>query len=38
MSFSDSEIIIIVMMLPVFGLLWGAFCNLFIQRLLLVDA
>lgn len=38
MNFSDSEIFIMVMMLPVFGGLWGAFCNALIQRLLLVDA
>lgn len=28
----------ILLSLPVFGLLWGAFCNLLIARLLLVDA
>lgn len=28
----------IFLSLPVFGLLWGAFCNLLIERLLLVDA
>lgn len=31
-------ILLSLISLPVFGLLWGAFCNLFIQRLLLVDA
>lgn len=28
----------ILLSLPVFGLLWGAFCNFLIERLLLVDA
>lgn len=27
----------ILLSLPVFGFLWGAFCNLLIARLLLVD-
>lgn len=30
--------VLILLSLPVFGLLWGAFCNLLIERLLLVDA
>lgn len=38
MIISDVEIFIMVMMLPFFGLLWGAFCNVLIRRLLLVDA
>lgn len=31
-------IILILLSFPVFGFLWGVFCNLLIQRLLLVDA
>lgn len=38
MNIYDVEIFIMVMTLPVFGLLWGAFCHALIQRLLLVDA
>lgn len=30
--------VFILLSLPVFGLLWGAFCNALIQRLLLIDA
>lgn len=29
---------LILLSLPVFGFLWGAFCNLLIERLLLVNA
>lgn len=38
MNIYDVEIFIMVMMLPVFGLLWGAFCYAFMQRLLMIDA
>lgn len=30
--------LLILLSLPVFGLLWGAFCHALIQRLLLIDA
>lgn len=30
--------LLILLSLPVSGLLWGAFCNVLIQRLLLIDA
>lgn len=30
--------LLILLSLLVFGLLWGAFCNALIQRLLLIDA
>lgn len=38
MTISDVEIFIMVMMLPLFGLLWGAFCYACMQHLLLIDA
>lgn len=31
-------LIVILLSLPVFGLLWGAFCHVLMQRLLLIDA